>query len=89
MGTPSSQNGVIALSSTNPSITGNFEVSGFVVNPTAAAWSVQLDSEKGRIFSASGSAIEPFSHTLPSSLPFKDITGTTLTNVIEVLVYLR
>jgi len=91
MGTPSQLNGVIVLTSSNPSITGRFDVSGFVVNPTALNWHVQIDDENSRLFSASssGASFEPFGHTLHTPLSIRNITGTTLTNIKEVLVYLR
>lgn len=90
MANPSNLNGVIVLNGTNESIAGTFVVSGFLVNPTALNWHVQIDDENSRLFSASssGASFEPFGHTLHTPLSIRNITGTTLTNIKEVLVYL-
>lgn len=91
MGIPSNVNSVIALSSTNPSIIGDFMVSSFVVNPTGANWQVQVNDKDGfRLFGATSSAaaVVPFSHTLNKPLQAHDLIGTTLSNIVEVLVYL-
>lgn len=92
MPTPSSNNSIIDITQANPSIIGTFNVSSFVVNATGTSWSVKLtDANSEVIFAANHSSTSqfPFSHTLSKPLQVKNIVGTTLTNISDVLVYLE
>lgn len=92
MGVPSSNNSIINITSSNPSITGVFNISGFLVNSTNQNWAVELQDINGEtIFAASQSSTNqvPFGFPLTKSLQIKNITGSTLTNIANVLVYLE
>lgn len=92
MPTPSSNNSIIDITQANPSITGTFNIGSFVVNSTGTNWAVKLtDVNSEVIFAAnhSGTTQFPFSHTLAKTLQVKDIIGTTLTGISDVLVYLE
>lgn len=92
MPTPSNINSIIDITQANPSITGTFNISSFVVNATGTSWSVELtDADSQVVFAAnhSGTTQFPFSHTLVKPLQIRDIIGTTLTNISDVLVYLE
>ena len=92
MGTPNSNNGIIDITIANPSILGSFNIGSFLVNSTGTNWAVKLTDTNGEVIFAanhSGTTQLPFSHTLPKTLLIKDIIGTTLTNISDVLVYLE
>ena len=92
MPTPSNNNSIINLTQANPSILGSFNIGSFLVNSTGTNWAVKLTDNNGEVIFAanhSGTTQFPFSHPLPKKLLIKDIIGTTLTNISDVLVYLE
>ena len=66
------------------------EIKAITVDPSAAAWALDLTDENGNSIWQSGCATDtPFSISFPTPVLVNAINPTTWTNITKVIIYLE